>query len=175
MDVRIRPLDERGLADLLEAAVAGTAPAEVMPCPPGATWDDELRTGFLAFHRARALAADPVERTWVIRVDGCAAGALRLEPVGGASEIGIWLARGARGRGAGTAAVRLVLDDESVIAPGTPLVARTTAANTAALGLLGALGAAITPGTEGAVTAQVRTDDHGGRSLPVGHRTGPVC
>ena len=171
MDVRIDPLDERGLGDLLEAAVAGADPAEVLPATAGATWDDGLRARFLAFHRGRALAPDPVERTWVVRADGHAVGALRLEPGPGGDEVGIWLVRDARGRGLGSAAVRQLLGPAAaqqgaagavgaVGAAGAPLVARTTAANRAALGLLRALGAVTAPGTDGAVTARFPSDDH---------------
>ncbi|SFO01053.1 Protein N-acetyltransferase, RimJ/RimL family [Pseudonocardia ammonioxydans] len=165
MDVRIDPLDERGLADLLDAAVAGADPAEVLPAAAGATWDDGLRARFLAFHRGRALAPDPVERTWVVRADGDAVGALRLEPGPDGDEVGIWLVRDARGRGLGAAAVRQLLGPGQLAGPvgaaGTPLVARTTTANRAALGLLRALGAVTAPGTDGAVTARFPSDDHG--------------
>ena len=165
VDVRIDPLDERGLGDLLEAAVAGADPAEVLPAAAGATWDDTLRARFLAFHRGRALAPDPVERTWVVRADGHAVGALRLEPGPDGDEVGIWLVRDARGRGLGSAAVRQLLGPAAAQrgaagAAGTPLIARTTAANRAALGLLRALGAVTAPGTDGAVTARFPTDDH---------------
>ncbi|WP_222131172.1 GNAT family N-acetyltransferase [Pseudonocardia sp. C8] len=160
MEVHLTPLDVAGLGELLEAAVAGADPAEVMPAPPGATWDGDRRAGFLAFHRERGLAPDPVERTWVIRVDGRAAGALRLEPGPAGAELGIWLGRTHRGRGVAVRAVRALLADRSVVAPGAPLVARTTAANTGALALLRALGAVTAPGTDGAVTARLRTDDH---------------
>lgn len=195
MDVTLHPLDEPGLAALLAAAVEGAEPAEVMPAEPGASWDDARRTAFLAFHRARSLAADPVERTWVVRVAGVAAGAVRVEPppgrvahhVGpdapagqgtchstGGSEIGLWLGRGFRGRGLGRAAVSAVRD---VVAG--PLVARTTAGNAAALGLLRTLGA-VPEGDgprgdspEGAVTARITDGRSWGRPGP-GHRTGPT-
>jgi RimJ/RimL family protein N-acetyltransferase len=161
-DVVLVALDEAGLADLLEAAVAGAAPAEVMPAPEGADWDDRLRAGFLAFHRGRALAAEPVERTWVVRVGGRAAGAVRVEPGAGGHEVGIWLARDDRGRGTGTAALRLLRAEQSAVASGAPLVARTTASNHGARGLLRTLGAATAPGTEGTVTARLCTVDHDG-------------
>ena len=172
VDVRIDPLDERGLAELLDAAVAGADPGEVMPAWPGAVWDDRLRSGFLAFHRRRSLGPDPVERTWVVRVDGRAAGAVRLEPGPDGTEFGIWLARGARGRGAGTAAVRLLT---ATAGPGSggPLVARTTASNVAAPGLLRALGARWAPGGEGAVALPTGTVDHVQRRGP-GHGVGPT-
>ncbi|ALL74475.1 MULTISPECIES: GNAT family N-acetyltransferase [unclassified Pseudonocardia] len=173
-DVALVPLDEAGLAELLEAAVAGAAPAEVMPAPDGAGWDERLRTGFLAFHRGRALAADPVERTWVVRSGGRAAGAVRVEPGADGDEVGIWLARGDRGRGTGTAALRLLRSEQSVAASGAPLVARTTASNHGARGLLRTLGAATAPGTEGTVTARLPTVDHDGGPA-AGRRTGRGC
>ncbi|BBF99570.1 MULTISPECIES: GNAT family N-acetyltransferase [Pseudonocardia] len=173
MDVRIDPLDERGLAELLDAAVRGADPGEVMPAGPGAVWDAALRSGFLAFHRSRSLGPAPVERTWVIRVDGRAAGAVRLQPGPDDTELGIWLARGARGRGAGTAAVRQLLATAAGPGSGVPLVARTTASNVAALGLLRALGADPEPGGEGAVTLPTATVDHVQRRGP-GHGVGPT-
>jgi len=90
----LTPLDEPALARLLEAAVSGADPLEVMPPvdgPPG--WSPARRDAFLAFHRARCLdPAAAVERTWVIDAAGAAIGAARLEPHGDAVEAGLWLA-----------------------------------------------------------------------------------
>ncbi|MBF6210242.1 GNAT family N-acetyltransferase [Nocardia puris] len=96
-------LTEANLPDLLEAAVAGADPLEVMPPvsdPPG--WTAERRAAFLAFHRGRALHREhPVERTFVITVDGVAVGAARLEPHGEDVEAGMWIGRAHRGLGIG--------------------------------------------------------------------------
>ncbi|NIB33179.1 GNAT family N-acetyltransferase [Pseudonocardia sp. MCCB 268] len=127
--------------------------------------------GFLAFHHERGLAPDPVRRTWVIRVDGRAAGALRLEPGPAGAELRIWLGRTHRGRGVAASARSGLLADRSVVAPGAPpLVTRTTAASTGALALLRALGAVTAPGGQGRDSAALRTDDH--RWGPAGGQRG---
>jgi RimJ/RimL family protein N-acetyltransferase len=144
----LTPLDEPALARLLEAAVAGAGPLEVMPPvegPPG--WTALRRAAFLAFHRARSLnPATAVERTWVIDVDGTAAGAARLECHGDAVEAGIWLSRDARGRGIGRQVTALLLA-EARSSGVARFVASTTADNGGAQALLAGLGAALT--TEG--------------------------
>lgn len=189
MDVTLHRLNEPGLAELLAAAVAGAEPAEVMAAPHGATWDDALRAGFVAFHRARSLGPDPVESTWVVRVDGVAAGAVRLEPArpgpaagargaavtGDGPEVGLWLGRGHRGHGVGRSAVLAAAAEAATAGWSGPLVARTTAGNAGALGLLRALGAPATgpgdaagpdggTGPEGAVTARIPHRRSWGRS-----------
>ncbi|WP_233223507.1 GNAT family N-acetyltransferase [Amycolatopsis sp. CA-128772] len=139
------PLDEAALARLLEAAVAGADPLEVMPPvegPPG--WTRVRREAFLAFHRARSLnPATAVERTWVIDTDGTAVGAARLEPHGDAVEAGIWLSRQARGRGIGRQVTALLLA-EARATGAARFVASTTADNHGARALLSGTGAALT-------------------------------
>ncbi|KDN21207.1 GNAT family N-acetyltransferase [Amycolatopsis rifamycinica] len=152
--IRLTPLDETALARLLEAAVAGADPLDVMPPvddPPG--WTPARRAAFLAFHRARSLApATAVERTWVIDVDGVAAGAARLEPRGDAVEAGIWLSRDARGRGIGRQVTALLLA-EARESGAARFVASTTAGNHGARALLSGLGAdLVTEGDEVAAT-----------------------
>jgi RimJ/RimL family protein N-acetyltransferase len=101
--VTLEELDEDNLQLLLEAAVADADPLEVMPPvdgPPG--WTSQRRQAFVEFHRGRALhPSRPVERTYVIAVDGRVIGAARLEPQGGNVEAGIWLGRSYRNRGIG--------------------------------------------------------------------------
>jgi len=149
--IALTPLDEAALARLLEAAVAGADPLEVMPPvdgPPG--WTPARRDAFLAFHRARTA----VERTWVIDADGAAVGAARLEPHGDAVEAGIWLARDARGRGIGKRVTALLLE-EARASGAARFIASTTAANHSARALLAGTGAALT--TEGdEVAAELR-------------------
>ncbi|MGW3967283.1 GNAT family N-acetyltransferase [Amycolatopsis sp. NPDC005003] len=144
----LTPLDEAALARLLEAAVAGADPLEVMPPvdgPPG--WTPARRAAFLAFHRVRCLdPATAVERTWVVDADGEAAGAARLEPRGDAVEAGIWLARAARGRGIGREVTALLLA-EARKTGAAGFVASTTAGNHGARALLSGLGADLA--TEG--------------------------
>ena len=50
--VRLRPLTEEGLAELLEVAVADAEPAEVLaPVAGSPGWTAERRRAFLEFHR----------------------------------------------------------------------------------------------------------------------------
>ena len=146
--IALTPLDEAALARLLEAAVAGADPLEVMPPvdgPPG--WTSARRDAFLAFHRARSLdPATAVERTWVIDAGGTAVGAARLEPHDDAVEAGIWLARDARGRGIGKQVTALLLA-EARASGAARFIASTTAANHSARALLSGTGAVLT--TEG--------------------------
>ncbi|MEV4144189.1 GNAT family N-acetyltransferase [Amycolatopsis sp. NPDC049691] len=152
--ITLTPLDEPALARLLEAAVAGADPLEVMPPVedvPG--WTPARRSAFLAFHRGRSL--DPptaVERTWVVDLDGTAVGAARLERHGDTVEAGIWLSRGTRGRGVGREVTKLLLA-EARTSGAARFIATTTAGNAAARALLGGLGAALTTHGE-----EVRTE-----------------
>jgi RimJ/RimL family protein N-acetyltransferase len=155
IEVALSPLDEPALARLLDAAVAGADPLEVMPPVNGAPgWTPERRTAFLEFHRARCLnPATAVERTWVVDVDGEAAGAARLQPHGDAVEAGIWLSRVCRGRGIGTRVTALLLA-EARSTGAARFLASTTAGNRGARALLVSAGAALT--TEGdEVTAEL--------------------
>lgn len=140
----IAPLAEDDLPALLDAAVTGAEPGEVMPPVLGETgWTEAQRAGFLAFHRARSL--DPVRRvdeTYVVRCAGVAVGAVRLERRGTEAEIGIWLARQARGRGLAAQAVRQ-LCAIAMATGATRVVAHTTADNAASRALLRAVGARL--------------------------------
>ncbi|MGI5422414.1 N-acetyltransferase family protein [Actinomadura luteofluorescens] len=142
--VALTPLDEPALARLLDAAVTGADPLEVMPPvggPPG--WTPERRAAFLEFHRARCLnSATAVERTWVVDVDGEAAGAARLQPDGDAVEAGIWLSRSSRGRGIGARVTALLLA-EARSSGAARLLASTTAGNRGARALLEGAGATL--------------------------------
>lgn len=143
--ITLTPLDEPALARLLEAAVAGADPLDVMPPvadTPG--WTAARRAAFLEFHRGRSLnPATAVERTWVVDVDGVAVGAARLERQGDAVEAGIWLSREVRGRGIGREVTRLLLD-EARASDATRFIASTTPGNRGARSLLAGLGATLT-------------------------------
>jgi RimJ/RimL family protein N-acetyltransferase len=143
--IELTPLDEPALARLLEAAVAGADPLEVMPPvdgPPG--WTPVRRTAFREFHRGRSLnPATAVERTWVVDVDGTASGAARLERHGDAVEAGIWLSREVRGRGVGREVTALLLA-EARTSGAARFIASTTPDNHGARSLLAGLGAALT-------------------------------
>ncbi|WP_110945604.1 GNAT family N-acetyltransferase [Streptomyces avicenniae] len=154
-DVRLRPLDEGLLRLLLDAAVADAAPGEVMPevaGPPG--WTAERRSAFLGFHRSRALADEPVERTYAVVAGETVVGAARLCPVEGradGAEAGVWIGRSRRGAGVG-AAVLAGLLSEARAAGFTAVFVSTTPDNAAVLRLLASRG--IAPTREGAaVTA----------------------
>ncbi|MFC8047730.1 GNAT family N-acetyltransferase [Nocardia sp. NPDC057353] len=141
-DIALQPLTEGNLPALLAAAVAGADPLEVMaPVPGPAGWTAERRAAFLAFHRGRGLAAEPVELTYVVLLRGAVVGAARLQPAGaGELETGIWLARDARGRGVGRALVTL-LRAAAEQAGAARMIATTTPENAAARGLMA--GAAV--------------------------------
>ncbi|WP_106253751.1 GNAT family N-acetyltransferase [Allonocardiopsis opalescens] len=141
-EVLLRPLDEPRLAELLDAAVAGAEPDEVMPPVPGPPgWTAERRRAFLDFHRSRSIGTEqPVEETFVIYADGRAAGAARLEGTWAGVEAGLWVTRGQRGRGVGGAAVRR-LRELAAERGHQRLIAATTPGNTAARRLLAAAGA----------------------------------
>lgn len=158
IDVALTPLDEPALARLLDAAVAGADPLEVMPPVSGAPgWTPERRAAFLEFHRARCLdPATAVECTWVVDVNGEAVGAARLQPEGDAVEAGIWLSRSFRSRGIGTRVTALLLAEARSIGAAR-FLASTTAGNRGARALLAGAGAAlIVEGDE--VTAELPLD-----------------
>ena len=140
--VALRPLDEPLLELLLATAVAESDPLEVMPPvdgPPG--WTDERRRAFVAFHRSRALASPPVERTWAVLADDEVAGAVRAEPVddAGGVELGIWIGRRWRAHGVGRRAMQELLARTA----DARVIASTTADNTAAQRLMQGLGATL--------------------------------
>lgn len=152
--VTLRPLDETLLPRLLDVAVAGAAPDEVMPtAPASAGWTPEHRTAFGELYRSAP--------AYAILVGDELLGAARLTPAEapGAAEIGIWLARPARGKGQGTEALHLLVE-EARSQGVTALIAETTTANPAALGALRTLGAKLWEDPEsGAVHATLRVGD----------------
>ncbi|MGH3426711.1 MAG: GNAT family N-acetyltransferase [Mycobacteriales bacterium] len=136
------------LPDLLEAAVADAHPLEVMPPIPGPEgWNDTRRQAFREFHMARSIGTPtPIETTYIIRLDGQAIGAGRLEPStdgSNSAEVGIWIGRSHRGQGVG----RFVLADLVELgrkAGATSVVGFTTSDNAASRRLLEGIGATIT-------------------------------
>ncbi|WP_461035084.1 GNAT family N-acetyltransferase [Streptomyces mayteni] len=145
--VALRPMDEENLAALLATAVADAPPEDVMPPVAGpAGWTADRREAFLAWHRARLAGLDgPAgEAAYAVADGGLVVGSVRLARAGGPDvlETGIWLGRSRRGRGIGTAALRL-LCAEARRAGGRLLVADTTADNGAAVAILRRLGATL--------------------------------
>jgi RimJ/RimL family protein N-acetyltransferase len=153
--VKLRPIDEDLLPRLLDVAVAGTDPDEVMPTAPGPSgWTPERRTAFGDYYYGSAPA-------YAIQTDDELVGAARLTPAEapGAAEVGLWLARPARGKGHGTEALHLLI--EKARSEGlSALIAETTTSNSAAVGALRTLGAKLWEDPEsGAIHATLRVGD----------------
>jgi len=146
--VAVRQMDEEALEELLAVAVEDATPDEVMPPvagPPG--WTGHRREAFRDWHRSRfpGLAGPLREATFAVVQDGRVVGSARLaaRESRGVLETGMWLGRSQRGRGIGTAALRLLLD-EAAKASARTVVADTMAYNAAALGALHRVGATLT-------------------------------
>ncbi|MFB6549943.1 GNAT family N-acetyltransferase [Streptomyces sp. NPDC056405] len=174
--VELRQVDEVTLEGLLAVAVEDAEPEEVMPPaagPPG--WTALRREAFRAWHRARrpGLAGPLRESTFAIVHEGETVGSARLAVRGSREvlETGMWLARSQRGRGIGSAALRVLLG-EAARAGAQTVVADTTVHNAAALAALRGNGATLAPG-EG--TADVHAELRPGtpvRGRSVGGRPG---
>jgi RimJ/RimL family protein N-acetyltransferase len=152
--VKLRPIDKELLPRLLDVAVAGADPDEVMPTAPGPSgWTPERRAAFGDyFETAPAYAIETGDEL---------VGATRLTPAEapGAAEVGIWLARSARGKGHGTEALHLLVEEARAQGV-TALIAETNTSNPAAVGALRALGAKLWEDPEsGAVHATLRVGD----------------
>jgi len=132
-------VDDEALERLLVTAATDADPAEVMPPVAGpAGWTVQRQNAFRAFHRARrgGLTGALHESTFAVAADGRIVGSARLElKEPGTLEAGLWLARSARGHGVGTAVLRALLDEAAKTGAVT-VVAETTTANTAAVGVL---------------------------------------
>ncbi|MDH6143722.1 RimJ/RimL family protein N-acetyltransferase [Kitasatospora sp. GP30] len=153
--VELQAMDEQVLAGLLAVAVADAAPEEVMPPvagPPG--WTQTRQEAFRAWHRAHrpGLAGPLGEVTFAVVDDGSIVGSARLarrDPsTPGVLETGLWLARSRRGRGTGTAALRLIRAEAARLGA-DHVVADTRSHNAAALGALRRNGAALSPAPDG--------------------------
>jgi RimJ/RimL family protein N-acetyltransferase len=138
--IRLSKLDPATAGQLVAAAVAGAAPAEVMPHTGGPDWTADAQAAYHGFLEAQL--ADEDTATYTVGMGDAIVGVIRLTRRDAiTAETGMWLCRHARGRGLGTAALRAVL----VAARGLGyrvVVAETTADNAAALGVLAACGAA---------------------------------
>ena len=145
-NVRLSPLDDDGLTELVGTALTDTRPGETMPSG-AATWNEQLIAEFRAFHRGRrgGLEGPAREVSYVVRVDGRAQGVIRLERHSAdALEVGMWLARSARGEGVGGLALTAALERARGFGART-VVARTSAGNGAAVAALRRLGAHVEP------------------------------
>lgn len=156
-EVALADVTEAVLEQLLVLAVQDASPDEVTPpLGPGPGWNAERIAWFRSYHREAAAGLDgpAQEKTWAVLCDGVPAGSVRLKRTGDATaETGIWVGRGYRGLGVGTAALRLVLVEARRAGLGQ-VVAHTTAGNVGAQRLLIAAGALLTY-DGGAVSAGV--------------------
>lgn len=128
-------------------AVAEAEPGEVMPPVPGPPgWSQARREAFREFHRARFGGLEGPTRTvmYAIHVGDDVVGMIRMshtdEP--GTMETGMWLGRSARGQGIAVAALRCLVEEAARIGA-RRIVANTTAANRAAIGVLMQCGAVL--------------------------------
>jgi RimJ/RimL family protein N-acetyltransferase len=152
--VTLRPIDETLLPQLLDLAATEATPDEAMPPTPGPSGWTEERRAALKDHLQ-------TEDTYAILVDGKPSGAARLTPAEapGASEVGIWLARSARGAGHGTQALHQLVEEARSHGL-KALIAETTTANEPAVGALRALGAKLWEDPEtGAIHATLRVGE----------------
>ncbi|RBY85810.1 N-acetyltransferase [Blastococcus sp. TF02A-30] len=145
----------------MAAALDGAAADEVTPAvTPGEGWTPERVEWLRAFHRDRRPGLDgpAAEATWaVVEVAGRArvVGGARLRRLAepGVVEVGLWLARDARGRGLGAEALGLVVD-RARAAGARRVVADTAPGNRGALAALRSVGFATRVDREG-VRAQL--------------------
>jgi RimJ/RimL family protein N-acetyltransferase len=145
--VRLTPVAERVLQPLLSLAVAETAQNEVMPpidAPPG--WSEARRRAFCNFYRSHHDGLGGPTRTEVnaILCDGEVVGMIRMarRDDSDSVETGMWLGKSARGQGIGVAALQLLLGEAALVGAHR-VVAETTAANVAAIGVLRRCGAVL--------------------------------
>lgn len=144
LQVQLAPVDKTVSPQLVQVAVAGTHPNEVTPpLTPGDEWTTERVDWLRSYHRARrgGLAGAEREATWAVVADGSVVGAVRLKATGRAAqlEVGAWLIRSARGRGAGQAALTALLRAAKE-AGAQEVTAEAASQNSAALGVLRRLG-----------------------------------
>lgn len=158
-DVQLSELSDEMLTQLVRHALPDADIHEVMAAGPGpTTWTPERLQEFILFHRGRrgGLDGPTGEISFVILVDDTASGVVRLQRVAPESlEVGMWLARSARGRGIGGLVLESMVLRAAALGAKT-LVAVTTATNQAALSALARIRAKIDiPTTDGRVRAEV--------------------
>jgi RimJ/RimL family protein N-acetyltransferase len=146
-------VDEAVLTQLVLAATTDAVADEVTPpVTAGHEWTSARVAWLRDFHRARrdGLAGSAGEATWAVVVEGVVVGSVRLKSTeeDGVLEAGIWVTRGARGRGTGRAAMAAVLRQAATL-EATAVRADTTVANAGALAVLSRLGFNLTPDEEG--------------------------
>jgi RimJ/RimL family protein N-acetyltransferase len=158
--VRLRAVDEATLTHLVRAALADADADEVTaPVTPGNVWTPERISWLTAYHADRRAGLDgPAgESTWAIEADGEVVGSMRLKRIGepGVVETGIWLRRGARGRGIAQRALAAVLV-EAAAWGAREVWANTRTENAPALAVLRALDFECADAVDGEVWARRR-------------------
>ncbi|GGG71974.1 hypothetical protein GCM10011374_40900 [Kocuria dechangensis] len=146
--VALVAVDDTVLAQLVHAATTDALADEVTPpLTAGRAWTSDRVAWLRDFHRVRraGLPGPAGEGTWAVVVDEMVVGSVRLkhtdEP--GVLEMGIWLTRGARGRGVGRAATAAALRQAASLGA-SGVRADTTAANAGALAVLRRFGFHLT-------------------------------
>lgn len=146
-------VDDTVLAQLIRAATTDARADEVTPpLTVGRAWTSERVAWLRDFHRVRraGLGGPAGEATWAVAVNELVVGSVRLKHTDerGVLEMGIWLTRGARGRGVGRAAMAAALRQaDSLGASGVR--ADTTVSNGGALAVLRLFGFTLTPADDG--------------------------
>lgn len=146
-------VDDTVLAQLVRAATTDAGADEVTPpLSAGRSWTSARVAWLCDFHRARraGLTGPAGEASWAVVVDERVVGSVRLKHTDehGVLEAGIWLTRGARGRGVGRGAMAAAVR-QSITLGATAVRADTTVANVGALALLRRLGFDLTPSDNG--------------------------
>lgn len=162
--VALVAVDDAVLESLVEIAIMQAAADEVTPTlTAGPGWSPVRVAWLRSFHRDRRPGLDgPAgEATWAVLVDERLVGSVRLKrtDVQGVLETGVWLVRGARGRGVGTAALAALLRQASMVGA-TAVRADTTVCNVAALGVLRRLGFHLSFDDDQSVQAVVNLNPH---------------
>ncbi|MFF1947026.1 GNAT family N-acetyltransferase [Rhodococcus qingshengii] len=154
-------VDGSVLDELERVAVSDASADEVTPrITPGDEWTADRVEWLREFHRVRrsGLVGVNGEATWAVTDGEHILGSVRLKRVDGlrAAEIGIWLARVARGQGAGRQAIAALLQRAGELGV-EKIVADTAEANGAAIGVLRGIGFTIgSAGQGGRVQARLR-------------------
>ena len=146
-DVQLVPVDGSLLAPLLSVAVNQTKPEEVMPpCEGSPGWSEARQAAFCVFYRSHLAGLDGPTRTlmYTILLEGDVVGMIRMARRDEVDtvETGIWLGNSVRGKGIGVVALKLILREAARIGA-RRVVADTTAANVAAIGVLRRCGATL--------------------------------
>lgn len=155
--VRLVTVDDDVLERLVAAARAEADPDDVTP-PLGTGWGPVRERWLRDFHTDRrdGLAGPLAEATWAVLLGNAVVGGVRLRVTDDPRvlETGIWLTRPVRGRGVGTSALALVVEQARDVGAHL-LTADTTATNLAMTTVLSRLGFRLEPGTGHAAHARL--------------------